>query len=241
MYYIIKGLFMTDDSEEYYLKSRNSFLPSSPEDVFWKLSLRWNEIASKTKDVSLSSDTDYLSYACLLLANEYGHCFSEKTFKICDFNIKLARMRWSCWFMDYDTEPWRLCRVKDSCYENYINQLTRGLNYHLSDIRLWMINLAWFVRDKLDKERALRLLLENIDNTLGYVRNSMGLAAGICNSDEELEIYIRDYVNDCSSSQFDDRIEKFRNEGFDLSKYYFYKMENHTRKVIESALFDREV
>jgi hypothetical protein len=212
------------------------------EQAFLTLAREWQDIAAKTgPDCALPWQADTTALACLLLAVEWGEQFTEAVNPLIEENKGMAFSRWSSVppIQELETLVWRLCRSDTAGAPSRtvsMDDLLGTLNHHNSDIRTWVMKLGWMIRPWLPAGEAVPLLLQNVADTLGGVRLAMGLARGLCATDEELKQFIAGYEPPEFADQYADRITRFREEGFALSQREFWNYESRCRRMIEQAV-----
>jgi hypothetical protein len=215
------------------------------EQAFLALAREWRDIAAKTgPDCALPEQADTAALACLLLAVEWGKQFTEAVNLQCEENERLADSRWTVCTVPsiarLEALVWRLCHSGTAGAPSLIagiDDLLDAFTHPNSAVRLWTMKQGWMVRSWLSAN-AVPLLLKNVADTLGGVRLAMGLARGLCATNEELEAFIAGYEPPNGfTDQFSDRIKMFREEGFSLSQMQFGELESRCRRMIEQAVF----
>jgi len=215
------------------------------EQAFLALARKWRDIAAKSgPDCALPEQADTAALACLLLAVEWGKQFTEAVNLQCEENQRLADSRWTVPTVPsiarLEALVWRLCRSGMAGAPSRTAEMDELLNAFTapkSDFRWWTMRQGWMVRSWLPADEAVPLLLKNVADTLGGVRLAMGLARGLCATDEELEAFIAGYEPPNGfAAQFADRIKMFREEGFALSQMEFWELESRCRRMIEQAV-----
>ena len=179
---------------------------------------------------SLSIELDDLSLACVLLATEWGHRSLDST--SASLQACLDKVHGRFWG---DLLPWQLalefCRYNPSGASG-LGNVTCNLDHHNSSIRLWMFDLAWCVRDRLNREKAVPRLLKNVANTLGFWDSSLGLCRALFPSDEAFLLAAEEFEADTFSIQFRDRLESARKEGLATFQSRFERKELRLRRQI---------
>lgn len=215
------------------------------EDTLIKLANKWHKTVKETPvDTALERETDLIAFACLLLITEYDDILTDKINEIIIENTNAAFAHWSIKiYATYEAMVWNLC-LKDtptiSKRANALALLLYTLDAPGSLSRKWAMDIGWIIRSWLDVEQAVPRLLNNVANTLGYVRDSFALAWKLCGGDERMEEYINNQtVDERYTKQFQEKIAVLRKEGFALSQEVFLTMENKCRQIIEKTfLFD---
>lgn len=213
------------------------------EQVFLALAREWRDMAATAgPDCALPEQADTAALACLLLSVEWGAQFTEAVNQQLEENEGMASSRWSRPFYGtFEALVWNLCRCGtpgNPAQSAVIDLLLRTLINHSSAVRTWAMDVAWMVRPWLPADEGVPLLLKNVADTLGGVRDAMGLARSLCATDEELEKFIAGYSPpDGFADQFAERITMFRREGFALSQRDCLERESRCRGMIEKAVF----
>jgi len=210
------------------------------EQAFLALAREWRDMAVTTEpDRALPEQADTAALACLLLAVECGKQFTKAANLQCEENELVAFSHWEprTAYGQVESLAWGLCRndTADDTSRTPVEEMIDAFTHPKSDFRCWMMKLGWMVRPWLPADKVVPLLLKNVDDTLGYVRLAMGLARGLCTTDEELEAFIAGYEHPTCGDQFAERIALFRGEGFALSQMEFWKLESRCRRMIERA------
>jgi len=212
------------------------------EQAFIAFAGRWNQIAARTdKDHALSADADAAALACLLLASERGARFCGAACKRAGANLLVASSRFPGSGMAWiDSLPWRLCQsllILPNGELSGAEGLLGKLNHPMSAVRSWMMSIAWAVHTRIPVEATVRMLLRNVANTLQGVSLALGLARGLCASNEEFEAIVRDYS---PPGHFDDqfhvRISHAREIGFYYFQIHVWDRELRWRGLTEEAI-----
>jgi hypothetical protein len=179
----------------------------------------------------MPSALDDLSFACLLLAVEWGKRSPETTsVELLACLDKVAGRFWG------DRLPWRLALEfgrHNPCGVGGMDELIANLDHHNSSIRLWMMELAWCVRDDLDADKAVPRLLQNIAGTLGHWDAALGLCRALHPTDETFWISANAFKpKEDYAAQYRDRLDLARKQGLDVYQQYFELMELRLRRLI---------
>ena len=183
----------------------------------------------------LSSQLDDISLACLLLADEWGNRSPEATSAALAACLdKVAGRFWG------DFLPWRL--ALEFCQHNPhgvsgLEELTANLDHHNSSIRLWMFDLAWCVRHRLNSVDATVRLLKNVADTLGYWDSALGLCRALFPTDEAFFGCADKFQPKDFADQYRGRLAFARKQGLAVFQQRFERIELQLRRIIsESAL-----
>ena len=213
------------------------------EQAFLALAREWRDIAAKTDpNRALPAQADTMALACLLLAVEWGKEFTQVVSPLIEENERraLSQLRMP-YYARLEALPWRLCRSDAAGPPSRtpgMAVLLDALTHPHSSLRMWVMTVGWMVRPWVPADEAVPLLLKNVADTLGGVRLAMGLARGLCATDEKLEQFIAGYEPpDGFADQLTDRITMLREEGFALSQMYFWELECRCRRMIEQTVF----
>jgi hypothetical protein len=178
-------------------------------------------------------DLDDLSLACILLASEWGSRSPDTTSS--DLQACLDKVAGRFWG---ELLPWQLalefCRYNPSGIYG-LDNLTANLDHHNSCIRGWMLDLAWCVRPKLNRDQAVPKLLKNVADTLGNVEPALGLCRALFPSDEAF--WVAAYLFDAGtfSAQYRHRLELARKEGLATFQHRLEGMELRVRRLISEV------
>lgn len=206
------------------------------------LARKWGDVTMMAeRDCALPEYADMLALSCLLLAAEWDDQLTESVNPVIEENAALAEKRWSIHASsDMEKLVWRLCRrdtETESMRDEAVESLIKYLTHHNSDIRSWAIKLGWMARPWLPDFIVVRRMLKNVADTLGGVRLAMGLASGLCATDNDLETFIAEYKPEEYVEQYADRIKTFRKEGFFLSRAELLDLESGCRRIVEQEIF----
>ncbi len=184
----------------------------------------------------LPAELDKLSLACLLLAAEWGNRSPEATSaSLAACLDKAAGRFWG------DLLPWQL--ALGCCHHNPrgvcgTDELTANLDHHNSSIRLWMFELAWCIRNKVNGENVVPRLLKNVADTLSHVSTSLSLCRAMFPTDEAFWRAADEFRPPPDfEKQYRERIALARKEGLAKLQSHFEGMELGLRQLIcETAL-----
>lgn len=180
----------------------------------------------------LPADLDDLALACLLLAHEHGPRSPKRITLALSSCLSAVRTRfWG------DQLPWRL--ALDICLDNPdqqtgLNQLIANLDHGNSSIRLWMMEIAWLVRERLDPDEAVHKLLNNVANTLGSWDAAVGLCAAIHREEGYFWISAEGHEPEDYTEQYLERLAFTRDRGVHAFSARFEHRELRLRRRIES-------
>jgi hypothetical protein len=116
-----------------------------------------------------------------------------------------------------DRLPWELACASTQTApgeSHAFEQLVANLDHHQSDIRIWMMEMAWCVRNWLRPERALPPLLRNVASKLAGVDLAWGLAAALYADTEALVRAAEAWVPDDFADQYRDRLSRLKADSF---------------------------
>lgn len=226
---------MTHASDQPPLFTDDDAPPAVAEVALVALAADYREIAAKrTPGQALDREADELSFACLL---------------ICSESVGLIRRRQAVDHLDasrqtalagspldwLDALPWDL--MFDRLYPERADAVTRTfprlLSHHTSNIRGFLVELAWFVRRRLPPLAADRLFKNTADTLMGWY-----LSLGLCSTlfeDEDAFWHAADAYEppDSFATQYRDRIEKIRGVGLGVCLYSFANLETRVRTLID--------
>lgn len=151
------------------------------EDTFIKLAQKWQyKIKGTPIDMSVDRETDLISLACLLLVAEYDEILPANVDEVIIENRKSAIAHWSITvYAMSEAMVWSLCLKDTPQIASRSNTILRVLDFldaPDSSMRKWAMDIGWIIRSWLDVDQAVPRLLNNIANTLGYIRESFALA-----------------------------------------------------------------
>jgi hypothetical protein len=181
----------------------------------------------------LPAELDDLARACLLLAHEHGSRSPDCTTHAMEECLSAVRARfWG------DQLPWRLalacCRHNPNGRQG-LGELTANLDHHNSSIRLWMLELAWLIRDRLDPDCAVPKLLNNAANTLGHWDAAAGLCRALHRNDDNFWVSADAHEPEDFADQYRQRLKFIRERGLPAFTARFENMELRLRRLIDDA------
>lgn len=207
---------------------------------------------------SLPFELDDLSLACLLLAVECDSDSCESA--LVELAACLDKVAGRSWF---NTLPWRLalgiCEQNlnpklspepdqdlpgiawpRQCPEPYLEmpsleQLTVNLDHHNSSLRLWMLEIAWCVRDRLNPVEATVRLLKNVADTIAYWDSSLGLCRAIYPTNDAFWTMVDSFKPKDFASQYQLRVVTAREKGLTIFQDHLERMEQRVRGLIRQA------
>jgi len=185
--------------------------------------------------VTLPYELDDLSLACVLVAVEWGSYSPEATtVELAGCLDKVAGRFWG------DLLPWRLalqfCNNPRGVFG--LEELTANLDHHNSNIRLWMFELAWCVRDKINPVEATVRILKNVADTLSHWDSALGLCRALYPTDEAFWAMADGFQpQQDSADQYRNRMDFVRKQGLAVFLQRFERLELRLRRLIsQSAL-----
>lgn len=139
-----------------------------------------------------------------------------------------------------DLLPWRL--ALESCRHNPrgvsgLDELIANLDHHNSCTRLWMFDLAWCVRDRLNPVEATVRLLKDVADTIAYWDSALGLCRSLIPAGEAFWAMADHFQPKSFAEQYQDRMNLARKEGLSMFERRFELLELRLRRLIgQSAL-----
>jgi len=236
---------------------------SLAEKVFIKMGVSWLECAqSVPNNHPLPRQSEMYALTCLLLAEEWGQNFSEVAKRRIETNIQYATCRREMPILGqvfsvsahqatpqealrqaaswYESLPWRLCLdafSEDKTISASMDELHENLDHHKSDLREWMMEIAWIVFPRLRRPWALSKLYKNIAGTLGGVEMAIGLATRYFKDHDEFNLDASSFVPEKEyASQYFDRIKEVGNIGVLSFQAGYLDLEVKCRKMIEKEI-----
>ncbi len=216
-----------------------SVTPPLAERAFLVLARNWAaQYEEQGNPKRMTRELRAIELACLLLSVEWGREFTVVATRQVEINRAIAaRHRESSW---HCTISWRLCeaaRLLNPEKTIVANELLVNLNHGTSDIRCWMMELAWVVRDWLPFDEVMEQLLDNIARTLVGIEMALGLARMLCTTDQVLKANIQAFRPDpVYVKQFEYRVEKAREIGYANLEKSFLETEAICRRLVEKAI-----
>lgn len=210
--------------------------PTIAECAFLTLAREWNAAVTKCgRELPLPREVDIHALACLLLAVEWGDAFSSDAERQIDLNYQLAGARgFRSWM---DELLWQLCRAGQQdapATSPAVESLTANLDHHNSSIRMWMMEMAWFVHRWLNPHRAVKPLLDNVAVTLFGPFEAAGLAARFFASDDEFLAFARTSTQPSPfEEQYRSRIDFVADHGVAETQTAFWQLECQVRQGLE--------
>ncbi|HMP71596.1 MAG TPA: hypothetical protein PKA76_19780 [Pirellulaceae bacterium] len=219
--------------------------PTIAERAFVVLARNWHDEVSKTtKDHGLSRSCDLKAYSCLHLAADWGGEFSEVAQRQASANILLAEAQSSNPWLN--RLPWQLC---DSFTANRPNSYAHrvflaNLDHHNSSCRTLMIEMCWFIIEKIDMTEARRRLLKNFGDTLMWPLEAAGVAAkSFADADQFFEYaetnapidLFHERLRALNSEQYYSRLEKLKDTGITTAQASLWRTEIECRTLIEKS------
>ena len=179
----------------------------------------------------LPSQLDDLCLACLLLAAEWGgHAPATTTEELTACGEKVSGRFWG------DLLPWQLalalCHRDENTVTSRLEELTANLDHHNSSIRLWMHDVAWCVRDRLNPVEAHLRLLTNVADKLAGWDSSLGLCRALFPTDEAFWQIADTFEPPDFQEQYQTRLTLAHKDGLARFLTRFEKKELRLRRLI---------
>ncbi|NBB78617.1 MAG: hypothetical protein GVY36_04125 [Verrucomicrobia bacterium] len=187
-----------------------------------------------------SRETDLDGLAAMLIALEHSQSLSIKCFHTAEACLGEASKRMFPWI---DSIPWHIVcdqlvsplQLSPSNHFDYA-VVVDHLDESRSALRLWALEIAWFVRNLLDSEEAAKKLFENVANTLANTAESWGLAASLFPDSESFYQAADTYLPEDFQDQYEDRKE-FYQKLYPLSwQAHFWQLEAQLRRRIQLTI-----
>jgi len=211
--------------------------PTSAEVVFTRLAGSWRkQCADVQPDHPLPRSLDEIALAALLLAVEHGDSFSRAARAEAELAMAACEKRLIPWL---DRLPWHLSACfSDGCIDRVpLERLITSLSHPKSDVRVWILELAWIVRRELELSDARAPLLENVASTLIGVEMSWGLAGELFWRIEDFVREAEEYEPQDFSRQYKDRVEGLKLQSLIQTQSQFWWTESRCRRVITESAF----
>ena len=115
-----------------------------------------------------------------------------------------------------------------------VNFLVESLNHPNSSIRSFILELAWFVRERIPSEKAARALLKNAAGTLSYWDRSLGLCSTLFEHEEQFWSFADTFEPPHDfMEQYHDRLKVARENKLGLYRCSFIELELNLRQMID--------
>jgi len=185
-------------------------------------------------------ETDLDVLAALLIAVEYPDRLSMECFQIVTACRELASNRMYPWIDDL---PWAI--VSDKIAESLQLGSEHTFDYdivcdHLGEpnsaLRLWAMEVAWFVRDQLNPDQTLPRLFANVAGTLAHVTTAWGLAATFFPDMERFHQAADEYEPEEFQDQYAQRKEFYQKIYPTNWQAHFWNLEAQLRQRIQQAI-----
>lgn len=186
---------------------------------------------------------DENSFACLMICKEHPHICSQT---VCDALLDCryaagegSRNNW------LDTLAWDV--ALEILGETSMNptvgmpSIIANLTHGTSGIRMFMYELAWFVRQELPKDEVVPHLLENVSNTILYWWEALGLCSCLYEDEEEFWRIADAYQPEPEwNDQYRRNLTDIRNRNLAVTRYPFVDLDAKIRrKVMDFAMTQR--
>lgn len=211
-------------------------IPTVAERAFLTLSREWLEAVESTPpNCPPPRTSDLQALACLLLAVEWGHKFTNVGTRQMEINQKTAAIRRDLPWMD--ELIWRLCRSNDNLASpqerDSVQVLTANLDHHNSGVRIWMMEIAWFAVPWMNPVEASVRLLKNLADTLRGVNMAAGLASRFFQQGAAFFEFARNFSPPALfADQYRGRLKEVEQRGIREMQASFWKTEAECRKEI---------
>ena len=184
-----------------------------------------------------SLETDLKALAAMLIAVEEPQSLSS-TCQECIYSCyELNQRRNNSWD---DTLPWR---IADDALNNILSTgsglplVIDNLNHGKSILRLWTMEIAWLMRERIHVDEASPKLFDNVASTILYVENAWGLASSLFSDSGDFYQAAENYKpREEYQDQYQDRLRLFKEEASLNFQAYFWKLEAKCRKYIQEAV-----
>lgn len=188
------------------------------------------EGAKHCGDGQLPDEMEAASFAAMLVCAEHrDHITLDHEPRI----TQCCDAMESRFYGHYDLLPWALASKLLRPTPEVTGLLTRSMAHGHSSIRVYTIQLAWLVRDRLVRRRCMPLLLKNVADTLGGWMASLGLCAALYPTADEFWAAADDFVLDADyANQYERRLAHVRESGLLATQASLLEVEARTRKTI---------
>jgi len=211
------------------------------EAAFIALTDRWRCAYSRLEKMKAPSrETDLDALAAMLISIEHSSRLSLKCFRAAEACISLASVRMFPWI---DSFPWIIAcdRMAESLQLGQKNLfdyeiLVDHLDEPNSALRLWALEIGWFVRELLPPEQASAKLFLNVANTIAHTTDSWGLAATLFADKEDFYEAADEFDPEDFKEQYAERIA-FYKKIYPLNwQAHFWQLEAQLRRRIQQTI-----
>lgn len=201
--------------------------------AFLRLSQEWErEFAKLAPNRPPRREMDLRALSSMLIAVEHVHSLSNESVGQIAVCLKAAAQRPLPWV---DSLPWQIAQdAVDGRIQTGlgIDFTMENLTHDRSALRIWAMEVAWLVRNHLDRNTTLPLLLQNVANTLAGVDRAWGLAGSLFEDAEQLFWAAEDWTPEDYHDQYSDRLQQLKKYSLVISQAPFWKLEAKCRKLI---------
>lgn len=218
---------------------------SLTEQTFLLVARKWMaEIDELDFNTPTSRSADLHALACILLAVESGSNFSVEAREQMEINRQAAQnLRDVSW---HEELPWKLCQSSNqmgpAAERDAVKELEANLDHHNSQLRCWMMEIAWFAVPWLNAVEASVCLLRNFANTLMGVYMAAGLAARFFDDNKEQFLGYAHVFDppETFREQYGDRLTTLEKESLTSVQSHFWRLESMCRKEIQDKIFSSQ-
>lgn len=211
------------------------------EQAFLALSESWKSDYSRLGKFEIPSrDTDLDLLAAMLIAVEHSARLSMRSFHATQECINLSSTRMYPWI---DRLPWDIACdcMATSLRLGYEHTLDYGvvsdkLEESQSALRMWAMEISWFVRHKLTADETLPKLFENVAATIAHTTPSWGLAATFFADMESFHLAADEYEAEDFEDQYENRKQFYKKIRPVNWQAHFWKLESELRRRIQQTI-----
>lgn len=216
-------------------------LNSPHEAAFLALTERWRcDYARLDKMKAPSRETDLDALAAMLIAVEHSGRLSIKSFRAAQACVSQASDRMFPWI---DCLPWNIaCDQMAGPLQLGQEQLfDYGIaNDHLDEsrsaLRMWALEVAWFVRGQLPPDEAIAKLFQNVAETLANPSASWGFASTFFPDKNSFHQAADDYMPEDFQEQYEERKVFYQKIYPTNWQAHFWQLEAQLRRRIQQTI-----
>jgi hypothetical protein len=205
--------------------------------VFLDLAHQWKaSYQMLDKYASPARETDMHALAAMLVALENPRRLSGECLQLATACEELGAKRYYPWV---DSTPWRISLEAMGDWSDgqmSVDVLCDHLDASRSALRGWALEVAWFVRTKLETSEALPKLLGNVADTLAFVAESWGLAGALFENEASFKLEAGCFEPESYADQYEQRREHFTKLGVLACQAHFWKLEAKCREMISDSM-----
>lgn len=210
-------------------------VPTIAERVFLDIARDWYDDSMSGPELKTHlEEDDELAFASLLLSVEWGKHFTKVAYDQIEQNVELSIDQ-----RERTKLLWRICdamRLMQPEKSRVMTDLALAISYSISKSIMNYMMMAWIARPIIDKSKIMPVLFDWIVKGYRNHEFALGLARGLCQSDQEFESFIDEYCRVGGETIIRDRASALSRDGFRAYQNHFWEAEAHYRRLIESRI-----